>query len=124
MRAPASDNTLRVEHESASGEISARRQKKHDAAGACQPPAAVQGTRIAVARRRQSSSTAHTPRARSAMQCCHSLLLQGFRQRRDAAHAASLVGAAPPPQARVEVGGKGLRQARAAPRARRPLPAS
>ena len=27
MRAPASDNTLRVEHESASGEISARRQK-------------------------------------------------------------------------------------------------
>ena len=27
MRAPASDNTLRVEHESASGEISARRKK-------------------------------------------------------------------------------------------------
>ena len=119
MRAPASDNTLRVEHESASGEISARRPKKHDAAGAWPAPAAVQGTRIAVARRSQSSPTAHTPRAHSAMHCCHSLLLQGIgiRRRRDAA---SLVGAASPPQARAAVGGKGLRQARAAPRARRP----
>ena len=92
--------------------------KKHDAAGACQPPAAVQGTRIAVARRSQSSSTAHTPRARSAMHCCDSLLLQGIKLQR---RRRRVVAATTTRYDRAQVGDASLQHAPQAPRAKRPL---